>query len=74
VDFGAVQMLKRDMLIDFVTVMARLLTRRGNRVGAMFYGSRVERVIPAHSGRIQVLRLVNDLLKRPKLDKAPSRT
>jgi uncharacterized protein (DUF58 family) len=59
------------MLIDFVTIMARLLTRRGNRVGAMFYGSRVERVIPAHSGRVQVLRLVNDLLKRPKLGRAP---
>lgn len=71
VDFGTVQMHKRDMLIDFVTVMARLLTRRGNRVGAMFYGSRVEQVIPAHSGRVQVLRLVNDLLKRPKLGKAP---
>ena len=71
VDFGAVQMHKRDMLVDFVTVMARLLTRRGNRVGAMFYGSRVERVIPAHGGRVQVLRLVNDLLKRPKLDRAP---
>jgi uncharacterized protein (DUF58 family) len=71
VDFGAVQMHKRDMLVDFVTVMARLLTRRGNRVGAMFYGSRVERVIPAHSGRVQVLRLVNDLLKHPKLDRVP---
>jgi uncharacterized protein (DUF58 family) len=70
-DFGTVQSLKRTVLIDFVTTLARLLTRHGNRVGAMFYGSRVERTIPARGGRIQVLRLVNDLLKQPRLPAAP---
>ena len=64
-DFGTVQSLKRSVLIDFVTTIAQLLTRHGNRVGAMFYVNRVERTIPARSGRIQVLRLVNDLLKQP---------
>ena len=59
------------MLIDFVTTLARLLTRHGNRVGAIFYGSRVERTIPARGGRIQVLRLINDLLKQPRLPRAP---
>ena len=36
VDFGTVDTdrLKRTVLIDFVTTLARLLTRRGNRVGA----------------------------------------
>src|SRR5574341_1218937 len=65
VDFGTVQArgLKRTVLIDFVTTLARLLTRHGNRIGALFYGSRVERTIPARGGRIQVLSLVNDLLK-----------
>jgi uncharacterized protein (DUF58 family) len=71
VDFGTVQNQKRTMLIDFVATIARLLTRHGNRVGAIFYGSRVERTIPARGGRMQVLRLVNDLLKRPALPKAP---
>ncbi len=70
-DFGAMQNLKRAVLIDFVTTFARLLTRHGNRVGAIFYGSRVERMIPARGGRIQVLRLLNDLLKQPSLPKAP---
>ena len=38
VDFGTVETerLKRTVLIDFVTTLARLLTRRGNRVGAVF--------------------------------------
>ena len=75
VDFGTVQTqsVKRTVLIDFVTTLARLLTRHGNRVGAMFAsgGRRVERTIPARGGRIHVLRLVNDLLKQPRLPKAP---
>jgi uncharacterized protein (DUF58 family) len=77
VDFGTVQTqsLKRSMLIDFVTTLARLLTRHGNRVGAMFYTGQsdrgVERTIPARGGRMQVLRLANDLLKQPRLARAP---
>jgi uncharacterized protein (DUF58 family) len=71
VDFGRMQMLKRSVLVDFVTTLARLLTRHGNRVGAIFYGTRVDRTIPAAGGRLQVLRLVNDLLKQPQLPKAP---
>jgi uncharacterized protein (DUF58 family) len=69
-DFGTVQNLKRTVLIDFVTTLARLLTRHGNRVGAVLYGNRVEHAIPAQGGRIQVLRLVNDLLRQPQLPKA----
>jgi uncharacterized protein (DUF58 family) len=73
VDFGSAESdrLKRSVLVDFVTTLARLLTRHGNRVGAIFYGSRVERTIPARSGRIQVLRLINDLLRQPRLPNAP---
>src|SRR5689334_10259550 len=36
-DFGSLTM-KRTVLIEATTVLARLITRRGNRVGAMFYG------------------------------------
>jgi uncharacterized protein (DUF58 family) len=73
VDFGSAESdrLKRSVLVDFVTTLARLLTRHGNRVGAIFYGSRVERTIPARSGRIQVLRLITDLLRQPRLANAP---
>ena len=71
VDFGTLQSQKRTVLIDFVATLARLLTRHGNRVGAIFYGSRIERTIPARGGRIHVLRLVNDLMKQPRLPRAP---
>ena len=71
VDFGTVQNQKRTMLVDFVTVIARLLTRHGNRVGAMMYGSRIQHTVPARGGRLQVLRLINDLLRQPRLSHAP---
>jgi len=71
IDFGTTRAHKRDLLMDFTIVLARLLTRRGNRVGAIFYSGKIERVIPAHGGRIQVLRLINDLVNQPRLQRAP---
>ena len=37
-------------------VLARLLTRHGNRVGALLYGTEVDTVLPARGGRLHVLR------------------
>lgn len=73
VDFGTADMdrQKRTVLIDFVTTLARLLTRRGNRVGAVLYGREVDRTIPARGGRVQVLHLVDTMLRQPQLDSAP---
>src|SRR5205814_2689322 len=71
VHFGTVDRKKRDLLIDFTALLARLLTRHGNRVGATLYGSRVERSIPARGGRVQVLRILSELEKRPRLESAP---
>jgi uncharacterized protein (DUF58 family) len=73
IDFGSGdgERLKRTVLIDFVATLARLMTRRGNRVGAMFYGTSLERVVPARGGRDQVLRLIDDLLRQPRLAHAP---
>ncbi len=71
VDFGTVQTVKRDLLIDCVTTLARLLTRRGNKVGAVLYDSQVERVVPAGSSKIHVLALIHELLSTPPLPHAP---
>src|SRR5256712_1704854 len=71
VDFGTAEALRRTWLIDFVAVLARLLTRHGNRVGAVIYGKGVERIIPARTGRMQVLRLINELQRRPRLSESP---
>ena len=66
VDFGKLDNQKRNVLIDFVATLARILTRHGNRVGAMMYGSSVQHTVPARGGRNQVLRIINDLLKQPR--------
>jgi uncharacterized protein (DUF58 family) len=71
VDFGTVSSLKRDCLVDFVSVLARLLTRRGNRAGAILFGGQAPHVIPPRGGRLHVLRLINDLLGQPRLPAAP---
>jgi len=71
VDFGTVHTLKRNLLIDFVTVLSRLLTRHGNRIGAILYAGKVERVIPAQGGKLQVLRLIQDLQHQPRLKHTP---
>jgi uncharacterized protein (DUF58 family) len=65
-DFGGLSVLKRTMLVDFVATLARLLTRHGNRVGAIFYNQHIERTIPARGGRVQVLRIIKDLLRQPQ--------
>jgi len=62
VDFGSSAATKRDLAVDFVALVARALTRYGNRVGAIIYTDRVHPVLPARGGRRHVLRLVDELL------------
>jgi len=65
VDFGSGQVRKRNVAADFVAVLARILTRHGNKVGALFYGEDVDTMIPARSGRRHVLRILHSMLERP---------
>ena len=66
VDFGSGEVLKRSVAADFVSVLARLLTRHGNRVGALLYSDKVDTVVPARSGRRHVLHLMSAMRKRPQ--------
>lgn len=70
-DFGTVRAQKRTVLEDLVTVLARLLTRHGNRVGAILYDGAAERAIPAGAGRAQVLRILSEIQRSPHLRQAP---
>ena len=65
-DFGSRGMKKRSVSTELVTVLARLLTRHGNRVGALFYGDTIDTVIPAQAGRRHVLHLLHRMLSRPE--------
>jgi uncharacterized protein (DUF58 family) len=65
VDFGS-NVKKRSVSTEFITLLMRLLTRHGNRVGALFYDDKVDTVIPARSGRRHVLDILHRVLSRPE--------
>ncbi|MFZ2738948.1 MAG: DUF58 domain-containing protein [Burkholderiaceae bacterium] len=65
VDFGSGSQRKSDIATELVAVLARLLTRHGNRVGALLYGSQLEAMIPARLGRNHVLHLLHRMQQRP---------
>jgi uncharacterized protein (DUF58 family) len=72
VDFGSGDTKKRSVSTEFVSVLARLLTRHGNRVGALFYGDSLDTVIPARAGRRHVLHLIHRMVSRPPRDRSAS--
>jgi uncharacterized protein (DUF58 family) len=65
VDFGS-EGNKRSVCHEFVALLARILTRHGNRVGALCYGTHVDTVIPPRSGRRHVLHLLHKMIERPE--------
>jgi uncharacterized protein (DUF58 family) len=73
VDFGSNRVSKRSVAREFVAVLSRLLTRHGNRVGALLYGTAVDTVIPARGGRVHVLNLLQRMAQRPA-ESAPGAT
>ena len=70
VDFGSAERKKRHILLESVAVLARILTRHGNRVGAMLYSGKIDQVIPARGGRDHVLHIMSALNARPELERA----
>jgi uncharacterized protein (DUF58 family) len=70
VDFGSHDVRKQSVSTEFVSVLARLLTRHGNRVGAIFYSDSVDAVVPPRSGRAQVLHIVHRMRARPARERS----
>jgi len=71
IDFGSREVNKRQVLAEFTAVLARLLTRQGNRVGAILFNGLTETVIPPRGGRQQVLALIDRIRSQPRLLRAP---
>jgi uncharacterized protein (DUF58 family) len=67
-DFGSTHHTKRDMLIRFVGVMAKLLMKRGNRIGAWVLNPAEPdgfKYIPARMGRRHLLHVLHALESSP---------
>jgi uncharacterized protein (DUF58 family) len=65
VDFGSGGTTKLGISATFVAALARVITRHGNRVGAVFYGQAVDDVLPPGSTRLHVLNLLQRM-RRPR--------
>lgn len=72
VDFGSNQVKKCTLSMELVAILASMLSRHGNRVGALFYGANVDTVIPARTGRRQVLHILNKMMARPQTRQTPA--
>lgn len=73
IDFGTALMRKRDLVHDFAAVLARLLTRHGNRVGAILFSGQIDEVVPPRGGALQALRLIHQI-SRPDRRSTPGAT
>ena len=65
VDFGSGETTKLGVSSAFVGALARVITRHGNRVGAVFYGRDVDYVLPPGASRLHVLTLLQRMRRPP---------
>ena len=56
---------KQDVLAELALVLARLLGRGGNRVGAVLYDTGLARIVPPGTGRGHALRIGHELERVP---------
>ena len=70
VGFASGAVSKRDVAVDFVSVIARLLSKHGNAVGLFSHDGQRSTVIPPRTGRRHLLQLMHELLRPAAL--APS--
>jgi uncharacterized protein (DUF58 family) len=63
--FGPIERPKEVVLCELAATIARVLTRSGNRVGAILFDNELEETLPPRSSRNQVLALARSLMRPP---------
>jgi uncharacterized protein (DUF58 family) len=66
VDFGTANSRKSDLVVEFAGVISRLLTRHGNKIGAILFSNAVDEVLPPRGGQMQTLRILHQLIRGGK--------
>jgi uncharacterized protein (DUF58 family) len=64
-DFGPIERRKHVVVTEVAATIAQLLSRGGNRIGAVLFDTDVEQMIPPGHGRNQVLRILSRLMQGP---------
>jgi uncharacterized protein (DUF58 family) len=72
--FGPIDRHKHLVLTELTAVVAQLLARGGNRVGAVLFDSAVQQTVPPGHGRTQVLRILSLLAAPPVQEPVPPRS
>ncbi len=67
---------KLSVSAGFVATLARVITRHGNRVGAVMYGRKVDAVLAPRASRLHVLSLLARMMAQPapELEKSDKKT
>ena len=60
--FGTVSRFKSELAAELCALLAFSATRHHDRVGLIIFTDRIEKVVPPRKGRVQVLRVVRELL------------
>ncbi|HSS12460.1 MAG TPA: DUF58 domain-containing protein [Rhizomicrobium sp.] len=56
--FEGVSISKHSVLMEFTTLMCRLMLSRGNRAGALIFSGKIDQTIPVRGGRRQLLQIL----------------
>jgi uncharacterized protein (DUF58 family) len=72
VHFGSSEVSKLAVSSAFVATLARVITRHGNRVGALMYGREVDGMLPPGSTRLHVLNLLERMRRPARVAAAPT--
>ena len=63
--FGPIERRKHQVVAEVAATMAQLLTRSGNRIGAVLFDAGIEQTIAPSHGRNQVLRILSAVMQEP---------
>jgi uncharacterized protein (DUF58 family) len=72
--FGSGEIRKAEQMIEYIALLARIMTKHGNRVGALIYrgGDSIAKMLPAKNGRQQVLQLIDVMNEKAQALKQPT--
>ncbi|MEN6617879.1 MAG: DUF58 domain-containing protein [Rikenellaceae bacterium] len=67
--FGTTTKLKKELITEIAAVLSFSASANNDKVGALFFSSRVEKFIPPKKGRSHLLRIIRELLEFEPEDK-----
>ncbi len=67
--FGSTTKLKRELITEIAAVLSFSASANNDKVGALFFSSKVEKFIPPKKGRSHLLRIIRELLEFEPEDK-----